>query len=88
MARAVPFAPGVKCSASLCRERVTIPIACLRANWPIGTSFMQAPWGMIDNTSILAVRDGSLNPLPFGTPLSNNTVQNEFYFYGQDVWRI
>ncbi|MGB6787385.1 MAG: hypothetical protein WBE20_04535, partial [Candidatus Acidiferrales bacterium] len=44
--------------------------------------------GLIDNTSILAVRDGSLNPLPFGTPLSNNTVQNEFYFYGQDVWRM
>ncbi|MHB8411073.1 MAG: TonB-dependent receptor [Candidatus Acidiferrales bacterium] len=44
--------------------------------------------GMIDNTSILAVRDGKLNPLPFGTPLSNNTVQNQFYFYGQDVWRL
>lgn len=44
--------------------------------------------GLIDNTSILAVRDGSLNPLPFGTPLSNNTVQDAFYFYGQDVWRL
>jgi hypothetical protein len=44
--------------------------------------------GLIDNTSILAVRNGSLNPLPFGTPLSNNTVQNQFYFYAQDVWRV
>lgn len=44
--------------------------------------------GLIDNTSILAVRDGKLNPLPFGTPLSNNTVQNQFYFYGQDTWRV
>jgi hypothetical protein len=44
--------------------------------------------GLIDNTSILAVRDGQLNPLKFGTPLSNNTVQNQFYFYGQDVWRL
>lgn len=44
--------------------------------------------GLTDNTSILTVRDGNLNPLPFGTPLSNNTVQNQFYFYGQDVWRL
>ncbi|HLW80960.1 MAG TPA: carboxypeptidase-like regulatory domain-containing protein [Candidatus Acidoferrales bacterium] len=44
--------------------------------------------GLTDNTSILAVRDGQLNPLPFGTPLSNNTVQNQFYFYGQDTWRL
>lgn len=44
--------------------------------------------GLIDNTSILAVRDGQLNPLKFGTPLSNNTVQNQVYFYGQDVWRL
>lgn len=44
--------------------------------------------GLVDNTSVLAVRDGSLNPLPFGTPLSNNTVQNQFYFYGQDSWRV
>ncbi len=44
--------------------------------------------GLIDNTSIFAVRNGSLQPLPFGTPLSNNTTQNQFYFYGQDVWRL
>jgi Carboxypeptidase regulatory-like domain len=44
--------------------------------------------GLVDNTSIFAVRDGSLNPLPFGTPLSNNTTQNQFYFYGQDIWRL
>ncbi len=55
------------------------------ANW---NQLYAGSLGLIDNTSILAVRDGSLNPLPFGTPLSNNTVQNEFYFYGQDVWRL
>ncbi|MFZ0923177.1 MAG: carboxypeptidase-like regulatory domain-containing protein, partial [Candidatus Acidiferrales bacterium] len=44
--------------------------------------------GLIDNTSIFAVRNGSLQPLPFGTPLSNNTTENQFYFYGQDVWRL
>ncbi|HVB35609.1 MAG TPA: TonB-dependent receptor [Candidatus Acidoferrales bacterium] len=55
------------------------------ANW---NQLYAGSLGLIDNTSILAVRDGKLNPLPFGTPLSNNTVQNQFYFYGQDVWRI
>lgn len=55
------------------------------ANW---NQLYTAGLGLIDNTSILAVRDGQLNPLKFGTPLSNNTVQNQFYFYGQDVWRI
>ncbi len=58
------------------------------ARCPSGTNSMPDAWGLIDNTSILSVRDGSLNPLPFGTPLSNNTVQNQFYFYGQDVWRL
>lgn len=55
------------------------------SNW---NQLYAASLGLIDNTSILAVRDGKLNPLPFGTPLSNNTVQNQFYFYGQDVWRL
>lgn len=55
------------------------------SNW---NQLYAASLGLIDNTSILAVRDGQLNPLPFGTPLSNNTVQNQFYFYGQDVWRV
>lgn len=55
------------------------------ANW---NQLYAASLGLIDNTSILAVRDGKLNPLPFGTPLSNDTVENQFYFYGQDIWRI
>lgn len=44
--------------------------------------------GLVDSNSVLAVRDGSLNPLPYGTPLSNTTVNNSFYFWGQDSWRI
>jgi hypothetical protein len=44
--------------------------------------------GLVDGTSIFSVRNGSLQPLPFGTPLSNNTVQNQFFFYGQDVYRV
>ncbi len=45
--------------------------------------------GMIDNVSVLAVRDGNLKPLPFGEMLEADTAgirAPEFYF--QDVWRI
>jgi hypothetical protein len=44
--------------------------------------------GLLDNISVLSVRDGNLKPLPFGTPLSNNTVQYATFFYGQDTYRI
>ena len=44
--------------------------------------------GLVDNVGILTTRDGKLNPLPFGTPLANNTTLNAVEFYGQDVWRI
>lgn len=45
--------------------------------------------GMMDNVSVLAVRDGSFKPLPFGSLLESNTTG--IYapeFYVQDVWRI
>jgi len=44
--------------------------------------------GLVDNIGILTTRDGSLKPLPFGTPLINDTTLNAFEFYGQDTWRI
>lgn len=44
--------------------------------------------GMVDNVGILATRDGSLNPLPFGTFLTNVTRQSDFEFYAQDTWRL
>src|SRR5437660_1847884 len=44
--------------------------------------------GLVDNVGILTTRDGKLNPLPFGTPLINDTTLNAFEFYGQDTWRI
>lgn len=44
--------------------------------------------GLLDNISVLSVRDGNLKPLPFGTPLSNNTIQYATFFYGQDTFRI
>lgn len=47
-----------------------------------------ATLGIVDNVNVLAVRDGSLNPQPFGTPLIANTNQQSYDFYGQDTWRI
>ncbi|MCI0487816.1 MAG: carboxypeptidase-like regulatory domain-containing protein, partial [Blastocatellia bacterium] len=44
--------------------------------------------GLIDNISVLAVRDGSLNPLPFGETLEADTKLWAPDFYFQDVWRI
>jgi Carboxypeptidase regulatory-like domain len=47
-----------------------------------------ATLGLVDNVNVLAVRDGSLSPQPFGTPLIANTNQQAYDFYGQDTWRI
>jgi hypothetical protein len=50
--------------------------------------FYAATLGIVDNVSVLAVRDGSLNPQPFGTPLISNANMQAYEFYGQDTWRI
>lgn len=45
--------------------------------------------GIIDNVSIMVVRDGDFKPLPYGTLLESDTRgirAPEFYF--QDVWRL
>jgi len=47
-----------------------------------------ATLGIVDNINVLAVRDGSLSPQPFGTPLIANTNQQAYNFYAQDTWRI
>ena len=47
-----------------------------------------AALGIVDNISVLAVRDGSLNALPFGTPLISNANMQAYDFYGQDTWRL
>jgi hypothetical protein len=44
--------------------------------------------GIIDNISILAVRDGSLQPLPFGESLQTDTKLWTPEFYWQDIWRM
>jgi hypothetical protein len=47
-----------------------------------------ATLGIVDNISVLAVRDGNLNPKPFGTPLISNANMQAYAFYAQDTWRI
>src|SRR5262249_55828275 len=44
--------------------------------------------GMVDSVSYLAVRDASLNPLPPGTNLINDTLEHHWEFYVSDVWRM
>jgi len=44
--------------------------------------------GMVDNVNVLAVRDQNLNPLPFGTNITDRTLEYGTYFYFQDSWRV
>jgi hypothetical protein len=44
--------------------------------------------GLIDNISVLAVRDASFKPLPFGEVLVADTKLWAPEFYFQDVWRF
>jgi outer membrane receptor protein involved in Fe transport len=44
--------------------------------------------GLTDNISVLAVRDGSFNPLPFGSQLESDTKLWAPEMYFQDVWRV
>ncbi len=44
--------------------------------------------GIVDNVSVLAVRDGDFKPLPFGELLEADTKLWAPEFYWQDVWRI
>ncbi len=45
--------------------------------------------GLVDNVSVLAVRDGSFKPLPFGSLLESNTSGIKApEFYIQDVFRV
>lgn len=47
-----------------------------------------AALGIVDNVSVLAVRDGQLKAQPFGTPLIADANSRAYNFYGQDTWRI
>jgi len=62
---------------------------CLRTNdvaqWD---ALFAGVTGMIDNVSLLAVRDSELQPLPFGTSINANTRHNTYEFYFQDSWQL
>jgi hypothetical protein len=47
-----------------------------------------ATLGIVDNVNVLAVRDGNLNPQPFGTPLIANANMQAYDMYVQDTWRF
>jgi len=73
----------------LCNSGSTASSLCIQpSDLSIWNQLYAGALGLIDNTSVLAVRDGNLKPLPFGTPLSNTTTEETYYFYGQDVWRL
>jgi carboxypeptidase family protein len=70
------------CSATITRN-------CLTAADVLNYDrFYASALGMIDNISVLAVRDGELKPLPFGELLEADTTLKAPEFYFQDVWRI
>lgn len=72
----------VTCSASVSTD--CIP-STQTTNWD---RYYASVLGLVDQVSVLAVRDSKLQPLPFGTFLYNNTTQWAPYFYVQDSWRI
>ena len=47
-----------------------------------------ASLGLIDNVGILIVRNGQLQPQPFGTTLISRDTLRIYQFYAQDSWRI
>ena len=51
-------------------------------------SLYAATLGIVDSATVLAARDGSLNPLSPGVPLQTHLKTNEYEAYGGDTWRI
>jgi hypothetical protein len=80
---AIPAASRpVTCSA-------TITTNCLRsADVQQWNRLFAGAAGLIDNISVLAVRDANFKPLPFGETLVADTTLWAPDFYFQDVWRL
>lgn len=73
-----------------CNAAMGIVTNCLRTSgdesrW---NDLYAATLGMVDNVSIVGARDGSLNPLPFGTDLVSDTNMRYYQFHFQDTWRM
>ena len=61
---------------------------CLRStDLSTWNNLYAATLGMLDNTSIVGARDGSLQPLPFGTDLITDMTMRYYQFNVQDTWR-
>jgi hypothetical protein len=70
------------CTAALTRN--CIPAADVQT-W---NRTLASVLGVVDNVSVLAVRDGQLKPLPFGETLESDTKLWAPEMYWQDIWRI
>ncbi|MEX2663562.1 MAG: carboxypeptidase-like regulatory domain-containing protein, partial [Vicinamibacterales bacterium] len=44
--------------------------------------------GLVNNVSVLGMRDSSLAPLPLGTPQEINTITDGIELYVADTWRV
>ena len=76
-----PSARPPTCSA-------TITTNCLlAADVTRFTNLYAASLGLVDNVSVLAMRDTNLQPLPLGTPQDLETLADAFEFYVNDSWR-
>jgi hypothetical protein len=51
------------------------------------TQLFASSLGIVDNVSVLAMRDTNLQPLPLGTPQDLETRTDAFEFYINDSWR-
>ncbi len=71
-----------------CSGTVTINCLTSAGDNKVWDRLYAAALGLVDNVGILTTRDGSLNPLPFGTPLINDSTLTAYEFYAQDTWRI
>jgi hypothetical protein len=63
----------------------------LPASPPDVNSFSQlfaGSLGLVNNVSVLGMRDSSLAPLPIGTPQEINTITDGLELYVADTWRV
>ena len=87
MAMAAP--PRFRMSTGLRRAISQVnPSACRVLTLQKWDRLYAATLGIVDNINVLAVRDGNLNPLPFGTPLIANANMQAYDMYVQDTWRF
>lgn len=80
-----PAVPAMNGNPAIPAVTTNCILASQVQNWD---RFYAASLGLIDNVGILTVRDGSLNPKPFGTTLIAKTTLRMYEFFVQDSWRL